>query len=185
MTTSDWLIRGFATICGENPRHIWSPGGLRLPCCERCTGLYAGALIAVALHLWIRPRIGKRFLELHALCLLQLGLFLSQRLPDSAALRTVSGALFGFGVIGFLWLALPAGSLRQAAQRAAAKYSVGFAISLVLIPALAQWGGRSGATILECMIAAGALALAVLVCANLIRCGSAARQSACFLRFVR
>jgi uncharacterized membrane protein len=103
-----WLLTIFSAVCGENPKHIWSPGGQPLPCCERCTGLYVAALIAVALHFWLRPCISKRFLQVHALCLLQLGSFVFPWLPQSPVLRTVSGTLFGFGVVAFLWPAIAA-----------------------------------------------------------------------------
>jgi len=165
------LFTIFSSVCGENPRHIWSPGGVLLPCCERCTGLYVGALIAVVLHLWLRPRISKHFLQVHALCLLQLGLFAFPWLPDSPALRSISGALFGFGVVSFLW---PAVSDRfppmRAGHFATGAYATGLAASLGLIPAIAERGGATGAFILIWLVSAGALALAALVGANLFQC---------------
>ena len=42
----DLLQTIFGWVCGQNPGHTWAPGGLMLPCCQRCTGLYAGAFFA-------------------------------------------------------------------------------------------------------------------------------------------
>ena len=167
----NWLLPFFSAICGENPQHIWSPGGQRLPCCQRCTGLYVAALIAMALHLWFRPRISKGFLQLHALCLLQLGLFAFPWLPQSAVLRTLSGSLFGFGVVAFLWPAIPIRCLpfRASCCRTGA-YALGLASCLGLIPAIAEWGGPPGAFGLTCLTLAGVLSLAALAFFNLARC---------------
>jgi uncharacterized membrane protein len=161
----------FSAVCGENPRHIWSPGGQRLPCCQHCTGLYVAALIAMALHLWFRPPISKRFLQLHALCLLQLGLFVFPWLPQSAVLRTISGSLFGFGVVSFLWPAIPIRYRPSRLSRfSTGAYALGLASCLGLVPAIAEWGGPPGAFVLMCLVLAGALALAALASVNLARC---------------
>ena len=42
----EFLGQCFAFLCGQNPEHTWAPGGLLLPCCQRCLGLYVGAGIA-------------------------------------------------------------------------------------------------------------------------------------------
>jgi uncharacterized membrane protein len=165
------LFTLFSRVCGENPQHIWSPDGVALPCCERCTGLYVAALFAVALHFLLRPRISKRFLLVHALCLLQLGLFAFPWLPDSAALRSISGALFGFSVVSFLW---PAVSNRfppsRAPRFAMEAYAIGLAASLGLIPIIAERGGPTGAFVLIWLISGGSLALVALVGANIYYC---------------
>jgi uncharacterized membrane protein len=167
----DWLLPIFSTVCGENPEHLWLPGGQRLPCCQRCTGLYVGALIAIALHLWFRPPINKRFLQLHALCLLQLGLFAFPWLPQSPVLRTISGSLFGFGVVSFLWPAIMDWCPSSGKPRLrTVAYAFGLVACLVLTPAIAEWGGNTGAFILTFLVSTGALALAALVSVNVGRC---------------
>lgn len=171
MNMQHLLITLFSAICGENPAHIWSPGGQALPCCERCTGLHAGALVAVVLHLWHRPAITKRFLQVHALCLVQLGLFVFPRLPQSAVLRTVSGTLFGFGVVAYLWPAVSHGRPPfRTARLGTGAYAIGLATGAALIPAIAEWGGRIGASILTGLVLAGAVALAALTLVNVARC---------------
>jgi hypothetical protein len=165
------LLPIFSAVCGENPRHIWSPGGQPLPCCQRCTGLYVAAFIAAALHIWFRPPITRRFLQLHALGLLQLALFAFPWLPDSPVVRTVSGSLFGFGVVAFLWPAitgwLPPFNLSRFGARG---YALGFALCVALTPVMAGWGGLPGAFVLMGLVLTGALALVALAAANLARC---------------
>jgi len=166
-----FLLPIFSAVCGENTHHIWSPGGQPLPCCQRCTGLYVAALVAAALHLWFRPRISKGFLQLHSFFLLQLGLFVFPALPSSPVLRSISGSLFGFGVVAFLAPAIFDCCPHFRASRFSAwAYTLGLASCLGLIPATAEWGGAPGALVLMCLVLAGALVLAALVCANLARC---------------
>ncbi len=167
----NWLLPIFSTVCGENPHHIWSPGGQPLPCCQRCTGLYVAALIAMGLHLWFRPAINKRFLQIHALCLLQLGLFVFPWLPQSPVLRTISGSLFGFGIVSFLWPAITAWCPPSGVPRfSTGAYTFGLFACLALTPATAEWGGNTGAFILTFLVSTGALALAALASVNVARC---------------
>jgi len=100
------LTHWFAAVCGQDPGHTWAPGGILLPCCQRCTGLYVGAGVAALLHLWLRPRLTSRFLEMHGAFLLLMIPFGFHWLPQGPALRTLTGVLFGFGVVAFLWLQL-------------------------------------------------------------------------------
>jgi uncharacterized membrane protein len=94
----------FAAVCGQNPDHTWAPGGILLPCCQRCLGLYAGAAVAIAMHWWLRPRLTTRFLEVHGAFLLLMAPFGFHWVPQGPALRTITGMLFGFGVVTYLWL---------------------------------------------------------------------------------
>jgi uncharacterized membrane protein len=165
----NFLFHIFSLVCGENPQHIWSPGGQPLPCCERCTGLYVAALVAVILRLSFQPCISKRFLQIHVLCLLQLGLFIFPWLPQSPVLRTISGSLFGFGVVAFLWPAV-ASWHRPLNKFRTRVYLSGMTVCLALTPIIAKWGGVIGANVLMILVLAGALALVVLIAINLLRC---------------
>jgi uncharacterized membrane protein len=122
----------FAAVCGQNPGHTWAPGGMLLPCCQRCTGLYVGAGVAGLLHLWLRPRLSGRFLEIHGAFLLFMAPFGFHWVADGPALRTVTGVLFGFGVVTFLWLALE--------SRAGVPPALGYA-GLKLLRSAFGWGG--------------------------------------------
>lgn len=94
----------FAAVCGQNPDHTWAPGGVLLPCCQRCLGLYVGGAIAAWLHFGLRPVLSGRFLKIHGAFLLLMAPFGFHWLPQGPVLRTVSGVLFGFGLVAFLLL---------------------------------------------------------------------------------
>jgi uncharacterized membrane protein len=100
------LAHWFAAVCGQDPGHTWAPGGILLPCCQRCTGLYVGAGVAALLHLWLRPRLTGRFLEIHGAFLLVMAPFGFHWVSQGPMLRTLTGMLFGFAVVTFLWLPL-------------------------------------------------------------------------------
>jgi len=96
----------FGCVCGQNPVHTWAPGGVWLPVCQRCTGLYAGACVAALLHLALRPVATSRWLWLHGgflLCMIPFGY---HWLPQGPVLRALTGVLFGFGLVAFLRLPL-------------------------------------------------------------------------------
>ncbi len=166
---SDLLNHCFSAVCSQNPDHAWAPGALLLPCCQRCTGLYVGALVALALQLWLRPRLSNRCLQLHGLCLLQMVPFGFHWLPQGPVLRSVTGILFGFGVVTFLWL-VPAGTWRTVETpmrpRAGRGYLLGLALCVALIPAFAAHGGTIGGWLLPWLAFGGTLALGMLVVAN-------------------
>jgi uncharacterized membrane protein len=166
---SAFLQTVFSGVCGQNPNHMWMPGGWVLPCCQRCVGLYAGAALAVALQIWVRPRPTGRFLKCHGLFLVQMVPFGFHWVSQGAVLRTVTGYLFGFGLIAFLGLqarqifgwscSSGAGPLRR--------YYFTLGLGLMTVLALALWGGQWGALVLIAWVMIGALALVVLAGANL------------------
>ncbi len=100
------LAHWFAAVCGQDLGHTWAPGGILLPCCQRCTGLYVAAGVAALLHLWLRPRPTGRFLEMHGAFLLVMVPFGLHWVAQGPVLRTLTGVLFGFGVVTFLSLPL-------------------------------------------------------------------------------
>jgi uncharacterized membrane protein len=171
----DCLNHLFAFVCGQNPEHTWAPGGLLLPCCQRCLGLYAGAALAAVLHLWARPRLSGRFLEVHGAFLLLMAPFGWHWLPQGPVLRTLTGLLFGFAVFTYLWLPMAesygrligAWVLRAREDTAEAerplRYAFGLVAALILVPWLAAQGGGSGAWLLCGLAGAGAAALAALL----------------------
>ncbi len=171
MTMHKLLFSIFSTVCGENPEHLWMPGGEVLPCCQRCTGLYAGALVAVGLHLWLMTRASERWFLIHAIFLILLGCFIFPWMPQSPALRTVSGTLFGFGVVAFLWPAVSFWCSRfKVCRFATGAYVLGLAICLGIIPVIAESDGVLGAFILLVLLLAGIVALTALACANVAFC---------------
>lgn len=161
------LTHLFAAVCGQNPEHTWSPGGLLLPCCQRCAGFYAGACVAALVHWWLRPKPTGRFLEVHGAFLLVMLPLGFHWLPHGPVLRTLSGVLFGFGVVAFLWLPLGAALERPRTVVLARIYAVSLAGTLVLVPFLAFLGGELAAYSLSGLAFCGALALGALVAADL------------------
>jgi uncharacterized membrane protein len=189
----DILHQLFGAVCGQDPDHTWAPGGLLLPCCQRCLGLYAGAGIAALLHLRFRPQLTGRFLEAHGGFLLLMAPFGFHWVPQGPVLRTISGLLFGFGTFAFLWLPLSGrfadpgafgtglgriGLIGLIGRRRFAKgetfgmrprlmaYNIGLAVAAVLVPLLAAFGGRGIAYALSGLAFFGLAALAAVICGN-------------------
>jgi uncharacterized membrane protein len=163
------LQQAFSIVCGQNPAHAWVLGGLLLPCCQRCVGLYAGATFAILVQILLRPNPTGRFLKCH-------GLFLAQMIPfgfhwvaQGPILRTATGFLFGFGVVAFLWLA-PRVALGMPLLKAEGRlwwYYVTLVLGLIGVLAAASSGGRVAGLWLMAWVLIGWLALAVLLSANL------------------
>ena len=167
----------FALVCGQNPAHTWSPGGALLPCCQRCTGLYAGAIVALLLHLALRIRPSARFLQVHGLFLLQMVPLGFHWVPQDALVRTWSGLLYGFGLVSFLWL-LPGARVARSGgadrgrwtyktNRTYATYGTVLGLTLAAVPAMAAWGGVFVGRVLVVTTLAGLAVLGALVTANL------------------
>jgi uncharacterized membrane protein len=132
----------FSTLCGQNPAHTWAPGGELLPLCQRCTGLYAGACLVTALHLSVRPRLTGRFLWVHGLFLLLMVPFGYHWVAQESVLRTITGLLFGAGVVTFLLVSLkPDPPDRPAKLSSAPVYVVGLVLigMLILILGTSKW----------------------------------------------
>lgn len=162
----DVLQHLFAGICGQNPDHTWSPGGIMLPCCQRCTGLYAGAFVAALLHSTLRPAPTNRWLWLNGGLLLVMIPFGFHWLPQGAGLRTITGVAFGFGLVGYFWLPLRSGvTAHPAAKRA---FLTVFLATTALVPWMAAQGNALIGHTLWLAAAGGGLALFGLVLANVV-----------------
>lgn len=99
----DGLVSLFGFVCGRDPDHLWAPGGLVLPCCQRCVGLYVGAVLGVVLNALFRPRSTPAWRWLHGLFLLQMVPFGFHWIPQGPGVRTMTGLLFACGLVAFLW----------------------------------------------------------------------------------
>jgi len=88
-------------------------------------GLYVGAGAAALLHLWLRPKLSGRFLEIHGAFLVVMVPFGFHWVAQGPVLRTLTGVLFGFGVVTFLWLPLSqrADSRGRSRRRQSAHFS--------------------------------------------------------------
>jgi len=147
---------------------MWAPGGMLLPFCQRCAGFYAGAAVALALHLGLRIRPTDRFLQVHGgflLLMIPLGYHF---VPQDALVRGVSGVLCGAGVISFLWL-LPGPRICVTAfmnQRRLIIYSAGLVVALAVIPASGTWGDERAWYGLVGLATFGLAGLAILAAAS-------------------
>jgi uncharacterized membrane protein len=158
----------FSLVCGQHPEHTWAPGGEMLPFCERCTGFYVGAAIALALLFLFRPASGARYRWLHTMLVLWMAPFGFHLVSQDAILRTLSGLWFGFGIAGLLWL-LPGERIlvkRGRATRRGMVHALLGLTSFVLVPAIADQGGAAAHALLSWLALAGLSALAGLVIAN-------------------
>jgi uncharacterized membrane protein len=167
---SGFFERLFSWVCAQNAAHCWAPGGELLPMCQRCTGFYAGAAIALALILWFRPRMDARYRWLHTALVLAMTPFGFHLVPHGAVIRTLSGQWFGFGVVGLLWL-LPGQCSASRAGRAGADPRLHLILglaSLILLPAFACWGGILAATLLPWVALAGLMVLVGLLVTDLV-----------------
>ena len=150
--------------------------------------------MAGLLHLWLRPRLSSRFLEIHGAFLIFMVPFGFHWVADGPVLRTVTGVLFGFGVVTCLWLAIetrarvpmvrlwggalspalsPSEGEREKTQPAlvasvlqAPLYFLVLVATLVLLPLAASLGGALVAHVLCVLVTWGMLCLAELVVAN-------------------
>ncbi len=144
-----------------------------MPCCQRCAGLYTGALAAVLLHWICKPRLTGRFLEIHGLFLLVMIPFGYHWLPQGPALRAGTGVLFGFGLVTFLHLPLlsalwfkPWGETPVAGRACRELIYFGGVMAMVLlVPLAGVWGGQTLFWLLSLTSVGGFLILLVLVLA--------------------
>jgi uncharacterized membrane protein len=92
----------FLHICGQG--HCWVLGGQTLPFCQRCTGLYVGAMFGLVLVLIFRPRPRTSLYWIHGILMLQMIPFGFHFIEHGPLLRTFTGTLFGFGLVYYLAL---------------------------------------------------------------------------------
>lgn len=158
----------FHLVCGSD--HLWAPGGQSLPFCQRCTGLYLGALLTFLVYLWARPHPTARTLWMHAGFLLLMLPFGYHWVPQNGVVRTTTGFLFGCGLVYFLSLSASehVGIWTRRHRSSSGRAAVCLAVLLVLLLLVARWGGASAATMLSWMGLFGLLLLVLLVVASLV-----------------
>ena len=163
----DFLQELFSHLCGQSLAHSWSPGGELLPCCQRCTGVYLGALTAALLHLAKPPSPTSFWRWLNGAFLLFMIPAGFHWLPQGPGLRFASGLLFGAGLAAFLWLPLAKHPLPDRL----AIFFLTLLLVLVGTPQLAASDRASAGAVLTLCTAGGALALALLVVVHLLLLG--------------
>ena len=166
----DFLTSLFSHVCGQHAAHTWVVGGLMLPCCQRCVGLYAGAALAIFLQWRYQPRVTPRYLWIHALLLLQMAPQGLHLVPQNPFLRSLSGQLFSFSVVAFLWL-IPGPKLFPHTElhrtRPSFGYWLGLVLSLPVIHILVAFDTPMAASLLSGLVALGGCGLGALVLIHL------------------
>jgi uncharacterized membrane protein len=174
----DFLHQLFSWVCGQNLAHTWSPGGELLPCCQRCTGVYVGAFVAALLHLARPPQPTSFWRWLNGAFLLFMVPSGYHWIPQNPELRAVSGILFGFGLVAFLWLPLPGQFTifdfrfsttkheRSVNRKSQIVNAAALLAALIFTPLLGASESSLAATTLSLLTAGGALALALLLATN-------------------
>ena len=165
-SATTWLTAAFSHVCGQAAAHTWAPGGEALPVCQRCLGLYSGAVAALLLMLLVRPNPDHLLRWLFSLFLLQMVPFGFHWVEQGPLTRTVTGYLLGAGLSGLLWYAARGaaevpGSHHRWRQ---ASFVGGMLAGLAALLWRASGGGRYDAAILAGLAALG---FAVL----LVQCG--------------
>lgn len=159
------LHQFFSHICGQV--HVWNVGGAPLPVCQRCTGLYVGAAFAVVLWFLFRPRPSNALLWIHGAALLLMVPFGYHLVPQGPDVRTLTGFVFGFGLVYFLLL-LPAARTSDRWRNRGAVYGLGAFAGAAALLAAVHFGGTASATVLSWAALSGMVTLALLAAANLL-----------------
>ena len=158
----------FSYVCGQ--QHNWDPGGVELPFCQRCTGLYVGAAPALLLFLLFKPKPTSRTLWLHGICLLLMIPFGYHLVAQTGEERTLTGQLFAFGLIYYLTL-LPADRLpkwKALWECNSQGYLIGAVMLLLALQVDIAWGGLRTNAILSWLGFAGLIIYQFLILVNLV-----------------
>jgi uncharacterized membrane protein len=156
---ADVIHHVFSWVCGQAADRTWSPGGVPLPFCQRCTGLYAGVPLALLAQALVRLRSTYALRWIYGLCLIQMIPFGYHWIEGGPILRTLSGAVFAFGLVGFL-----AAPFLAAWRKPAAPPRLGALLLLGAAgPAVVVAAARGGAAARATLTALGTLGLGALV----------------------
>jgi len=157
----------FLWVCGQ--QHNWVLGGEPLPFCQRCTGLYAGAVLALLVYLGFRPKATNGMLWAHGMFLLLMVPFGYHFVPQTGVLRMLTGQIFAIGLVYYLML-LPGDRWeiwREPSFAGAAAYFTTGGLLLLLSQAAVRWGGLGMNITLSWLGFVGLLVYGTLVLRNL------------------
>lgn len=176
----NWMDGIFSLVCGQF--HCWSPGGVSMPVCERCLGLYVGGLWGLALVVCLRASPTRVMLWLHGMAMLVMLPFGYHFVPQGPIVRTATGFLFGVGMVYYLALT-PAEVLhleRLTKARPSLPYAFVAFMPLPLILLAANYGSVLAGLLLALLAVAGLAVTSLLVLTNAaaVSYGLIARQKA-------
>jgi uncharacterized membrane protein len=157
----------FSLVCGQ--RHNWVVGGEELPFCQRCTGLYVGAVLAFPVFLSFRPKPTSRMLWVHGVLLLLMVPFGYHLVSQTGEMRMLTGQLFAIGLVYYLML-LPGDhwpKWHEPVLHTIPAYLVTTIAAVLLLQAAVFWGGAPTNTILSWVGFGGLSLYTILVLLNL------------------
>lgn len=139
-----------------------------MPVCERCLGLYLGALWSLVLVLWLRPFATRALLWLHGLAMLTIIPFGYHLVPHGPVIRTMTGFVFGLGMAYYLTLAPGEAFLwrRFDGRTAGTAYALAAMAPLPFVLVSVQRGPALAGSVLAVLAAAGFAVTALLALGN-------------------
>jgi uncharacterized membrane protein len=161
----------FNLVCGRAAGHVWAIGGIELPFCQRCTGLYVGATVALVGFLILRPVTSPKATGWYGLCLLQMVPLGFHWVPQNDVVRAASGWVFAIGLVGLLWRRSdrPEDSLRAHAGGWTPRLAlVVWGLCLLALLATVRHAGRTGYWLVSAAATVGLAGLILLCLVNLV-----------------
>jgi len=158
----------FSHICGQ--QHCWVLGGQALPFCQRCTGLYVGAICALILIVTFRLRPNAFLYWIHGIFLLVMIPYGFHFVPQGASVRTLTGVLFGFGLVYYLALN-PLTAWQWWKPDSMSRTMAYFLLAMSVLPLLfmtVRSGGCVSAAILSGLGTLGLASLSLLAAVNFV-----------------
>ncbi len=134
----NFLTELFSHICGQV--NCSTLDGVTLPLCQRCVGLYCGALVAFVFWNGLRPRMTNSFLALNVGFLILMIPFGFHWVQQDPTTRMLTGFLFGVGLFG----CFACGTQNAATNRALPYWSGVILAGLLLMVAITSGGSRTG-----------------------------------------
>lgn len=166
----------FSLVCGQE--HNWVVAGSGLPFCQRCTGLYVGAVVAFLANLLFRPRPTAAMLWTHGMFLLLMVPFGYHLVPQTSELRMLTGMLFAFGLVYYMTLLIRdrRPKWNDPMIRSTPGYFLVSLLLFVLMTAAVQWGGARTNFVLSWVGFGGLLIYGALVLGNVLLLAVAAKE---------
>ncbi|WP_348260884.1 DUF2085 domain-containing protein [Telmatobacter sp. DSM 110680] len=164
----NFLKEVFSYICGQ--QHNWVLGGVTLPCCQRCTGLYVGACFALIFVVVFRPRPSAFQYWIHGAFMLAMFPFGFHLVEHGGLVRTFTGMLFAMGLVYYLALnPFSAWNVwRDLRTSLMVAYLSLIAAAAVLLLVMVYTGGVITGLFLTALAALGLAVLVLLTLSNLI-----------------
>jgi len=128
----------FSFLCHQDVGSSRPDAGIPAALCQRCTGMYAGAFLALFLFPLARFKPDNKILLVHGLFLFQgvlLGVF---PIPQPGWIKALSGQLFIIGVFYILWVNIQSKRRLFKDKGSPWLYAAALVLSLLLVQVIAN-----------------------------------------------